>query len=197
LQPEDKALYAPLSGIAVDASVSCGQQSFRENVLFTHRGLSGPAILQISNYWQPGEHVEIDWLPDLDLRTAITDAVRQHPKQLLKTYIGHLLPQRLVARLLDEKIASTPLNQLNGSAIEQIEHQIKQWSIKPAGTEGYRVAEVTRGGVDCDAISSRTMEAQSQPGLYFIGEVLDVTGWLGGYNLQWAWASGWCAGQFV
>jgi predicted Rossmann fold flavoprotein len=197
LQPKDKELYAPLSGIAVDANVSCNGQSFRENVLFTHRGLSGPAILQISNYWQPGDQVEIDWLPDMDLQQAIGDEVAQHPKKLLKNYIGHLLPQRMVTVLISEIDAMTPLNQLNTVAIKKIEKKLKSWQIKPAGTEGYRVAEVTRGGVDCDAISSRTLQAQLQPGLYFLGEVLDVSGWLGGYNLQWAWSSGWCAGQFV
>lgn len=197
LQPKDKELYAALSGIAVDARVSCKGQSFRENVLFTHRGLSGPAILQISNYWQPGEAIEIDWLPDIDLPQAINEEIKQHAKKLLKNYIGQLLPQRMAIALLDEKQALTPLNQLNPAAIKKIEQQLKSWQIKPAGTEGYRVAEVTRGGVDCDAVSSRTMQAQSQAGLYFIGEVLDVNGWLGGYNLQWAWSSGWCAGQFV
>jgi predicted Rossmann fold flavoprotein len=197
LQPEDKEKYATLSGIAVDASVSCGRQSFRENVLFTHRGLSGPAILQISNYWQPGDIVEIDWLPENDLHSEIARASEQHPKQILKTLISQFLPQRLVALLLDDKLAATPLNQLNVKTIKLLDEKIKHWQIKPAGTEGYRVAEVTRGGVDCAAISSRTMEANNHPGLYFIGEVLDVTGWLGGYNLQWAWSSGWCAGQFV
>jgi predicted Rossmann fold flavoprotein len=197
LQPKDKELYAPLSGIAVDANVTCNGQSFRENVLFTHRGLSGPAVLQISNYWQPGDQIEIDWLPDMDLQQAIHDEIAQHPKKLLKNYIGHLLPQRMTAVLLDEKQAVTPLNQLSVAEIKKIEQQLKSWHIKPAGTEGYRVAEVTRGGVDCDAVSSKTMQAQSQEGLYFIGEVLDVSGWLGGYNLQWAWSSGWCAGQFV
>ncbi len=197
LQPQDKELYAPLSGIAVDANVSCNGQSFRENVLFTHRGLSGPAILQISNYWQPGDVVEIDWLPDIDLQLEINQAIAQHPDRLLKTHIGHMLPQRLVAVLLTEKQSVTPVRQLNAAAIKQLQQQLKRWKIKPAGTEGYRVAEVTRGGVDCNAVSSKTMQAQSQPGLYFIGEVLDVSGWLGGYNLQWAWSSGWCAGQFV
>jgi predicted Rossmann fold flavoprotein len=197
LQPKDKELYAPLSGIAVDANVSCNGQSFRENVLFTHRGLSGPAILQISNYWQPGDVVEIDWLPDIDLQVEINQAIAQHPDRLLKTHIGHMLPQRLVAVLLTEKQGVTPVRQLNAAAIKELQQQLKSWKIKPAGTEGYRVAEVTRGGVDCNAVSSKTMQAQSQPGLYFIGEVLDVSGWLGGYNLQWAWSSGWCAGQFV
>jgi len=197
LGPEDKARIAPLSGIAVDASVSCKDHSFRESVLFTHRGLSGPAILQISNYWQPGESIVIDWLPDVDLGEVVVEAAQQHPKQQLKTLVGHSLPQRLVALLLDEKLATRELVKLTDVEVAQAEQALKRWKIKPAGTEGYRTAEVTRGGVDCDAISSKTMEAQKVPGLFFIGEVLDVTGWLGGYNLQWAWSSGWCAGHYV
>ncbi len=197
LQPEDKITYAPLSGIAVDASISCGDMSFRENILFTHRGLSGPAILQISNYWQAGQIVKVDWLPDMDLKESIIEAVHKNPRQQLKTFIGHLLPQRLVAVLLTDKLAEVPLKQMTRSQIDEASSLLKEWKIKPAGTEGYRVAEVTRGGIDCHAVSSKTFEAQIQPGLYFIGEVLDVTGWLGGYNLQWAWSSGWCAGQYV
>ncbi len=197
LQPDDKSMYAALSGIAVDAQVNCNGQGFRENVLFTHRGLSGPAILQISNYWYPGDIVEVDWLPDTNLNQALEESIQTHPKQQLKTFLAQWLPHRLVAVLLEDSMAMTPLNQLNVDAISRVTDQVKNWKIKPGGTEGYRVAEVTRGGVDCDAISSRTMEASNHAGLYFIGEVLDVTGWLGGYNLQWAWSSGWCAGQFV
>jgi len=197
MQPDDKRLMAPLAGIAVDATVSCEGQSFRENVLFTHRGLSGPAILQISNYWQAGQGIYINWLPDVELASVLSDTARNHPKQQLKTFVGHLLPQRLVALLLSDKLATTALAQLTADQVGQAEHLLQEWCIKPAGTEGYRTAEVTRGGVDCDAISSKTMEVQTQSGLYFIGEVLDVTGWLGGYNLQWAWSSGWCAGQYV
>lgn len=197
MQPDDKRLLASLAGIAVEATVSCEGESFRENILFTHRGLSGPAILQISNYWQSGQSIYVNWLPDVELAAVLSDAVRHHPKQQLKTFIGHLLPQRLVALLLSDKLATTALGQLTADQLGEAEHLLKEWCIKPAGTEGYRTAEVTRGGVDCDAISSKTMEVQVQPGLYFIGEVLDVTGWLGGYNLQWAWSSGWCAGQYV
>ncbi|NOR52449.1 MAG: aminoacetone oxidase family FAD-binding enzyme, partial [Gammaproteobacteria bacterium] len=194
LQPEDKRRLAPLSGIAVDATVSCEDDSFRENVLFTHRGLSGPAILQISNFWQPGQEILIDWLPDTELGVALAEAARKHPRQQLKTFIGQMLPQRLVALLLDEKLATRELAKLTDAEVKQAEQLLKAWCIKPAGTEGYRTAEVTRGGVDCDAVSSKTMEVQKLCGLYFVGEVLDVTGWLGGYNLQWAWSSGWCAG---
>jgi len=197
LQPEDKARFAPLSGIAIDAVVEAGGASFHENVLFTHRGLSGPAILQASNYWQPGEAISIDWLPGREVAELIEAARRSHPKQQLKTLLGRQLPARLVAELLTESALETALAQLSKAQVEEATHQLHHWRTIPAGTEGYRTAEVTRGGVDCDAVSSKTMEAKAVPGLYFIGEVLDVTGWLGGYNFQWAWASGWCAGQYV
>lgn len=197
LPPKEKERLAPLSGIAVDAVVEAGGAGFRENVLFTHRGLSGPAILQASNYWQPGEAITIDWLPGEEVAELIEMARQSNPKQQLKTLLGRYLPARLVAELLPEKVLETPLAQLGKAQIEESTQQLHHWSITPAGTEGYRTAEVTRGGVDCDAVSSKTMEAKSVPGLYFIGEVLDVTGWLGGYNFQWAWASGWCAGQYV
>lgn len=197
LQPKEKERLSHLSGIAVDAQVETGDASFRENVLFTHRGLSGPAILQVSNYWQPGNPITIDWLPTEDVEVMLEEAKSQHPKQLLKTLLGRMLPARLVAELLTQAILETPMGQLSKKQIETIKQQLHYWSIIPAGTEGYRTAEVTRGGVDCDAVSSKTMEAKAIPGLYFIGEVLDVTGWLGGYNFQWAWASGWCAGQYV
>jgi predicted Rossmann fold flavoprotein len=197
LQPEEKARLAPLSGIAVTARVEAGGAGFRENVLFTHRGLSGPAILQASNYWQPGQPVTIDWLPDEALDDLLDSARREHPKQQLKTLLGRRLPARLVAVLLPQALLDTPVAQMSRVQREAATQQLHHWCITPGGTEGYRTAEVTRGGVDCDAISSKTMASKQVPGLYFIGEVLDVTGWLGGYNFQWAWSSGWCAGQYV
>jgi predicted flavoprotein YhiN len=197
LPPEEKERFAPLSGIAVDAVVQTGGAAFRENVLFTHRGLSGPAILQASNYWQPGQAITIDWLPEGESDTLLTAARQEHPRQQLKTLLGRLLPTRLVVELLPSGMLETPLAQLSKAQLESVKQQLHHWTVTPAGTEGYRTAEVTRGGVDCDAVSSKTMEAKTVPGLYFIGEVLDVTGWLGGYNFQWAWASGWCAGQYV
>ncbi len=197
LQPNDKERLAPLSGIAVEAVVQAGDKHFRENVLFTHRGLSGPAILQASNYWQPGEALTIDWLPDEAVEIQLENTRQAHPKQQLKTLLGHRLPARLVATLVPATILETPLAQLSNAQMDTLRQQLHHWQITPGGTEGYRTAEITRGGVDCDAISSKTMEAKAVPGLYFIGEVLDVTGWLGGYNFQWAWASGWCAGQYV
>ena len=181
----------------MNAVVSCGGTSFRENVLFTHRGLSGPAILQISSYWQPGEVLTIDWLPDHDLAAELEQAKQSHPKRQLKTVISKWLPQRMVTTLLPQTLCELPMNQLSKTHLEEVVRSLTAWQIKPNGTEGYRTAEVTTGGVDCDAISSKTMEAKAVPGLYFIGEVLDVTGWLGGYNFQWAWSSGWCAGEVV
>jgi predicted Rossmann fold flavoprotein len=197
LKPEDKKRMAPLSGISVEVTVSCNGQSFRENILFTHRGLSGPAILQISNYWNSDQNLCINWLPDIELDKLIIATAKTNPKQQLKTLMATLLPQRLVPLLIDENIAEKPLNQLTNSQINNLTLRLKSWQITPAGTEGYRTAEVTQGGVDCDSLSSKTMETKTQIGLYFIGEVIDVTGWLGGYNLQWAWSSGWCAGQYV
>ncbi len=197
LQTDDKARFAPLSGIALEAVVETGGMAFRENVLFTHRGLSGPAILQASNNWQPGQVVSIDWLPGGEVDALVESARKIHPKQQLKTLLGRSLPARLVAVLLPGELLDKPLAQLSKSHLETVGRQLHCWTVIPGGTEGYRTAEVTRGGVDCDAVSSKTMESKTVPGLYFIGEVLDVTGWLGGYNFQWAWSSGWCAGQYV
>jgi len=197
LQPEDKQRFAPLSGIAVDSFVSTGNYHFRENILFTHRGLSGPAILQISSYWQPGEIININLLPDSDLLDILLTAQQQHPQQQLKSTLNQYLPKRLVSTLVTADITATPLQQLSQVQLSEVAASIQQWQLKPGGTEGYRTAEVTLGGVDCDALSSKTMQSNVTPGLYFIGEVVDVTGWLGGYNFQWAWSSGWCAGQYV
>ncbi len=197
LQPEDKEKFSPLSGIAVPCIVNNKRQSFSENVLFTHRGLSGPAVLQISSYWQAGEEVEINLLPQLNLETELKSKRRQKLKNTLKTILDSYLPKRLISCLLPDELLNISLPDLSDRQIQQIANQLHQWAIKPNGTEGYRTAEVTVGGVDCDAISSKTMESKKVPGLYFIGEVIDVTGWLGGYNFQWAWSSGWCAGQYV
>jgi len=197
LKPEDKARFAPLSGIAVDSRVSNDKTSFRENILFTHRGLSGPAILQISNYWQPGESVTIDLLPGLDLLEALTAQQRSGNNSKLRTLLAQHLPKRLIASFIAAGLLEMRLQDIPRSGLEQIVAQLQHWRLTPNGSEGYRTAEVTRGGVDCDVLSSKTMAAREVPGLYFIGEVVDVTGWLGGYNFQWAWSSGWCAGQCV
>ncbi|UCE89150.1 MAG: NAD(P)/FAD-dependent oxidoreductase [Pseudomonadota bacterium] len=197
LRPTDRERFAPLTGIAVDSLVSNARQQFRDNLLFTHRGLSGPAILQISSYWLPGESIVIRLLPDLDLASVLVAARTAQPGRKLKTTMGQYLPRRLVAAFFEGKLIESHLQSLSDRQIAEVAARLQNWSLTPGGTEGYRTAEVTRGGVDCDALSSKTMEAQQVPGLYFIGEVVDVTGWLGGYNFQWAWASGWCAGQYV
>jgi predicted Rossmann fold flavoprotein len=197
LQPEAKDKFSPLSGIAVPCVVSNKQRSFSENLLFTHRGLSGPAMLQISSYWRTGEAVEINLLPQLNLETELKSKRRQKLKNTLKTILDGYLPKRLISCLLPDELLNISLPELSDHQIQQVADQLHNWTIKPNGTEGYRTAEVTVGGVDCDALSSKTMESKQVPGLYFIGEVVDVTGWLGGYNFQWAWSSGWCAGQYV
>jgi predicted Rossmann fold flavoprotein len=197
LHPAEKARFSPLSGIALEVTVHNRRARFRENLLFTHRGLSGPAILQISSYWQPGEAIEINLLPDLDLQGYLDAEQQAHPNSQLKSALNRLLPKRLLAQLIDPHTGEQLLKSLSRAQRKQIEQQLQQWSVYPNGTEGYRTAEVTVGGVDCDQLSSKTMESKRQPGLYFVGEVVDVTGWLGGYNLQWAWSSGWSAGQVV
>ncbi|NOX09392.1 MAG: NAD(P)/FAD-dependent oxidoreductase [Gammaproteobacteria bacterium] len=189
--------YASLSGISVDASVSHKTQFFREAVLFTHKGLSGPAILQISNYWTPGDHIEINLLPDTDLQQQIEQWQQDKPNTELKTLMSTLLSKRLVEWLISLYLENKPIRQYQKTEIQKIINSFQHWQIMPSGTTGYSKAEVTLGGIDTHELSSRTFEAKKQPGLYFIGEVIDVTGWLGGYNLQWAWASGYCAGQAV
>lgn len=194
LHTEEKSRFGALSGIALEVIVSNARNHFRENLLFTHRGLSGPAILQISSYWKPGEPIQINLLPDLDLVEYLTGEQSTHPNIQLKSALNQLLPKRLVPLLLGQPSESR-LCTLSQRDFENIATLLQCWEIQPNGTEGYRTAEVTVGGVDCDQLSSKTMESKKVPGLYFIGEVVDVTGWLGGYNLQWAWSSGWSAGQ--
>jgi predicted Rossmann fold flavoprotein len=197
LHEKDKARFAPLSGIAVECVVTSQRKSFRENLLFTHRGLSGPAMLQISSYWCPGENLQINLLPDVDLVAEIGQLQQDGSRQQLKTFLNRYLPKRLVATLVENDLLEQKLHSLSQSQCMQVARQLQEWTIQPNGTEGYRTAEVTVGGVDTDALSSKTMECKTVKGLYFIGEVVDVTGWLGGYNFQWAWSSGWCAGQYV
>ena len=170
-------------------------QSFSENVLFTHRGLSGPAILQISSYWRAGEEIVINLLPQVNLDSELRAKRQQKIKNKLKTILEGYLPKCLISSFLPEDLLDLSLQDVSDKQIQLVADQLRNWTIKPNGTEGYRTAEVTSGGVDCDAVSSKTMESRQVPGLYFIGEVLDVTGWLGGYNFQWAWSSAWCAGQ--
>lgn len=192
-----KEKFTPLSGIAVDSLVNNTRQQFRENILFTHRGLSGPAILQISSYWIPGETITINLLPDHDLYQLLSLAREIHPNKKLKTELGLYLPRRLISVFIEINLLEQPLQHLTQQDLKYISDALQNWTLKPNGTEGYRTAEVTLGGVDCDALSSKTMQSKNVPGLYFVGEVVDITGWLGGYNFQWAWSSGWCAGQYV
>ncbi len=188
---------APLSGLSIDARVFFEKTSFREGLLFTHRGLSGPSILQISSYWEEGKAITVDLIPDKDALDCLKSARKSSPKQKLRTILSDLLPQRLAHLLAEESGNDERMADLSDLKLTAISSLIKNWSVMPAGTEGYRTAEVTWGGVDTSALSSKTFEAKNVPGLYFIGEVLDVTGHLGGHNFQWAWASGWCAGQEV
>jgi predicted Rossmann fold flavoprotein len=197
LSPKDKERFAPLAGIAVDVVAGNQRQRFHDNLLFTHRGLSGPAILQLSSHWQPGEAITINLLPDIDLNARLQEQQRSHPRRTVTSVLARHLPKRLVTAMVPDDVAARTMAALAHEQIKTLAAMLQQWTLKPGGTEGYRTAEVTVGGVDCDAISSKTMEARQVPGLFFSGEVLDVTGWLGGYNLQWAWSSGWCAGQFV
>ena len=197
LQPDDKERFSSLSGIAVPCKISNHRQSFTEALLFTHRGLSGPVALQMSSYWFAGEDLELNFLPQLDLVDTLKEKRRDKVKSTLKTVLDSYLPKRLISCLLPEELLSCTLPDLSDRQIQLVAQQLQQWQIKPNATEGYRTAEVTLGGVDCDALSSKTMASKQVPGLYFIGEVVDVSGWLGGYNFQWAWSSAWCAGQYV
>lgn len=186
-----------LSGVAVPAIVTAKNgTSFKENILFTHRGLSGPAILQISSYWQAGEYVSINLLPNIDLESLLQEKRQEHPNQLLKNTLSRLLPKRFIEIMIENKqLTDVSLAQLSNERITQIATLLQEWQVQPNGTEGYRTAEVTLGGVDTRALSSKTMEATKVKGLYFIGEVVDVTGWLGGYNFQWAWSSAYACAQ--
>lgn len=197
LDVKEKEQLSVLSGIGLDSLANTAQIEFREHTLFTHRGLSGPAMLQLSSYWTPGETIGINWLPDIDLLTLLKKERTLKPIKQLNTVLSNHLPKRVVEVLISQSLIDKKLADLSNSELETIAKTLCQWTIKPNGTEGYRTAEVTLGGVDCQAVSSKTMEAFDVQGLYFIGEALDVTGWLGGYNFQWAWSSGWAAGQAV
>ena len=188
-----------LSGISTEAVLFNDSQSFREDILFTHRGLSGPAALQLSSYWQPGESISARLLPDHDAHVLLQDCKQAHPKTLLRSQLDHHLPRKLVLELEQmwwPELADTALAEWPGSSLLVMAQKLGNWVLKPAGTEGYRTAEVTLGGVDTRDLSSRTMESTT-PGLFFIGEAVDVTGHLGGFNFQWAWSSGFAAGQAV
>lgn len=186
-----------LSGVSVDAIVSFGKTSFREALLFTHRGLSGPAILQISSYWQEGQDITINLAPDTNVFELLKEKKNSHPKQDIQTTISEILPKRLAQSLCEEHAITGRIADLSNKKLQVIADGINAWQVRPSGTEGYRTAEVTLGGLDTNELSSKTMECKNQPGLFFIGEVVDVTGHLGGFNFQWAWSSGYVAGQNV
>lgn len=190
-------LFAGLAGVSTPVAVSCRNGYFREQMLFTHRGLSGPAMLQISSYWQQGAPLHIDLLPERDAYAWLQAVQQQRPKTELKTVLAEVLPNRLAQRLCETLFPNRPMGQYDTKRLQSIAAQLHAWTLTPAGTEGMRTAEVSLGGVDTRELSSKTLEARKLPGLYFIGETVDVTGWLGGYNFQWAWASGWCAGQYA
>lgn len=192
----------PLAGVAVDASVASAPEgakarkaSFHEAMLFTHRGLSGPAILQISSYWREGEAVVASMAPGRDVFEELKAAKASNGKQAVHTALGHIVPRRLAESLCQREGASGNLADLSDKVLRRLDQAVNAWAVKPVGSEGYRTAEVTLGGVDTAALDQQTMQAKTVPGLYFIGEAVDVTGWLGGYNFQWAWSSGWAAGQ--
>lgn len=197
-------LLRALAGISLPVVASNTRTAFKLPLLFTHRGLSGPAMLQLSNYWQTGEHISINLLPDIDITALLLTYKKSHPKQLIRTVLAdntdNQLPKKLLAALqttLWEESKDIELANIKDERLQEIGEAINGWQLKPSGTEGYRTAEVTRGGVKTDEVSSKTMQSNYQDGLYFIGEVLDVTGWLGGYNFQWAWASGFVCGEVI
>ena len=191
------ALCQSLSGVSVEALVSCGRQNFRENILFTHRGLSGPAILQISSYWREGATLSINLAPGLEVESFLRERRRNRPRAELKTVLAEVLPTRLAQALAGIVATEGTIANLSDRSLVAIAAQLSRWQAAPAASEGWTKAEVTVGGVNTAALSSRTMEAREVRGLYVIGEAVDVTGWLGGYNFQWAWSSGWCAGEAV
>ncbi|MNI08290.1 hypothetical protein D3C73_613200 [compost metagenome] len=197
----------PLAGVSVDAVVRhqapkeagpgrpVKQTVFREGLLFTHRGLSGPSILQISSYWREGEAITVDLAPDRDAAAEILAAKSENGKQAVHTALGHVVPRRLAEALCAREGLSGKLAEVGDKKLRALAEAVNAWTVKPVGSEGYRTAEVTLGGVDTAALDQQTMEARAVPGLFFVGEVVDVTGWLGGYNFQWAWSAGWAAGQ--
>jgi predicted Rossmann fold flavoprotein len=197
VQDETLKLCQMLSGVSVDAVVTSDRQSFRENILFTHRGLSGPGMLQISSYWRDGENLSIDLCPELNVEDFLRLRKRTRPRAELKTILAEALPTRLAHAFAECEVEEGMIANLPDRSLDRIAARLKGWRVRPSGSEGWAKAEVTAGGIHTAGLSSKTMEARSVPGLYVIGEAVDVTGWLGGYNFQWAWSSGWCAGQAI
>jgi predicted Rossmann fold flavoprotein len=191
---EDFSFLRSLAGITLDLIATCGKRSFREGLVITHRGLSGPVILQISSYWHEGMSISLDLAPDLNLEAFLLDRKKGRAKAELKTILGEVLPQRLADTIASTYFSNTMIGTLTDRNLKDIASFLKNWRLTPTGTAGFEKAEVTSGGVDTSALSSKTMEVTAVPGLYIIGEAIDVTGWLGGYNFQWAWSSGWTAG---
>ncbi|MEB3042723.1 NAD(P)/FAD-dependent oxidoreductase [Rhizobium mulingense] len=195
LDPGLLASIAPLAGISAPAEIRHGKTAFREALLFTHRGLSGPAILQISSYWREGDEIVLAIEPDIDIAAQLKAAKQLNGRQSAQTALGEILPKRLAQFLVEREKISGNMADLPDKTLLSLAASVQNFAIKPSGSEGYRTAEVTLGGIDTAALDSRSMEAKAVPGLYFIGECVDVTGWLGGYNFQWAWASGFAAGE--
>lgn len=192
---EEFSFLRSLSGISLDVVATCGKHSFREGLVFTHRGLSGPAILQISSYWREGMSVSLNLVPDHDVEAFLLGHKKGRSNAQLKTILGEVLPQRFADALTSAYFSNNPIGTLTDKKLRDVATLLKDWRLTPTGTAGYAKAEVTAGGVDTSALSSKTMEVMAVPGLYIIGEAVDVTGWLGGYNFQWAWSSGWAAGS--
>jgi predicted Rossmann fold flavoprotein len=188
-------VFAPLAGVAAPARVASGKTAFDEALLFTHRGLSGPAVLQISSYWREGGEIVVDLLPGLDLAALLAQARAASPRQSVAGWLAGLVPERLARAVVADIAGLGAVGQVTKAQAATLAARLSAWRLKPTGSEGYRTAEVTLGGVDTRGLDARTMQARTVPGLFFIGEVVDVTGWLGGYNFQWAWSSGWAAGQ--
>ena len=197
LEPTQLEKLSALSGIAVPAEISHGKTSFNEALLFTHRGLSGPSVLQISSYWREGDEVRLKMEPDLDILGHLKAAKKTNGRQSAQTALGEILPKRLAQHVVERAGVTGNLGDMSDKTFSALTAAVQEWSIKPSGSEGYRTAEVTLGGVDTTDLDSKSMLAKTVPGLYFIGECVDVTGWLGGYNFQWAWASGHAAGESV
>jgi predicted Rossmann fold flavoprotein len=197
LDVQDKERFAPLAGIGLNSIVETASMTFREHLLFTHRGLSGPAMLQISSYWTPGQELVINLAPEHNVLELLKAARQEQPLKKVQTFLSHYFPKRVIEVFVPSHMATKQLSDCSNHDLVSVAEAFQHWVIKPNGTEGWRTAEVTLGGVDCQALSSKTMEVHHHPGLYFIGEAVDVTGWLGGYNFQWAWSSGWAAGQVV
>jgi predicted Rossmann fold flavoprotein len=194
---ETLELCRTIAGVSIDAVASCGRESFRESILFTHRGLSGPAILQISSYWRDGDTLSLNLAPSIDIESFLADRKRTRPRAELKTVLAEVIPTRLAHALASTAASKLAIANIPDRSLWELADRLRRWQFKPTGSEGWAKAEVTVGGIDTAALSSKTMEARAVGGLYAIGEAVDVTGWLGGYNFQWAWSSGWCAGNAV